>query len=132
MYSPISIFNSISISLLVCQLKSEIIQNCPINCRCDLTRGRVFCHNRGFIRIPKNIPPDTKTLNLQDNQLENSAELDRNQLYIILARYTLVSIFKTPSFSSINQCVIWSRLDCSWCQHNLSDLATLNIETEKW
>ena len=61
-------------------MKSEIIQNCPINCRCDLTRGRVFCHNRGFIRIPKNIPPDTKTLNLQDNQLENSAELDRKQL----------------------------------------------------
>ena len=42
--------------------KADIFQSCPSECRCDINKDRVFCHNRGLVRIPKNIPRDTTQL----------------------------------------------------------------------
>ena len=61
---------------LILYSQAAIIQSCPRQCRCDPLKDRVFCHSRGLIKIPKNIPRDTTQLFLQDNKLQNSDELD--------------------------------------------------------
>ena len=49
---------------------------CPVACRCDGSRKRVYCNSRALKSIPTDIPIDTKVLYLQDNQLASSEELD--------------------------------------------------------
>lgn len=56
-------------------LLGGLSEGCPEQCRCD-GRKRVYCNNRNFSAVPKNIPIDTKVLHLQDNELQNSEELD--------------------------------------------------------
>ena len=52
------------------------VQSCPDACRCMPKTKKVYCNNRNLFEIPKNIPEDTKVLFLQDNRLENSAQLE--------------------------------------------------------
>ena len=52
-----------------------MVASCPTECRCD-SKGRVYCNGRALSFIPKGIPEDTKTLHLQDNQLESGYELN--------------------------------------------------------
>ena len=58
---------------MISALRAEL---CPIECRCELSRQRTFCHNRGLVRVPLNIPTSTKILYLQDNMLSSSDLLD--------------------------------------------------------
>ena len=78
---------------------------CPTGCRCEFVRQRVFCHNRGLVRIPMNIPRTTKMLYLQDNLLSSSVLLD-NELSRLtqLTRLMLYNnnLTRIPSVSSLH------------------------------
>ena len=78
---PITIYSQInplsSSSFLTSRTRIDFCRSLPSSeCRCEFSRQRVFCHNRGLVRIPLNIPPTTKILYLQDNLLTNSDALD--------------------------------------------------------
>lgn len=78
---------------------------CPTGCRCEFVRQRVFCHNRGLVRIPMNIPTTTKMLYLQDNLLSSSVLLD-NELSRLtqLTRLMLYNnnLTRIPSVASVH------------------------------
>ena len=57
-------------------ISSKSGTKCPVACRCDGLRKRVYCNSRALKSIPDDIPIDTKVLYLQDNQLASNAELD--------------------------------------------------------
>ena len=96
---------------------------CPSQCRC--TRGRVYCNNRGFTEIPQGIPPGTKILYLQDNELENSDQLDRT-----LSRLTQER-FKTRS----EDIIIYKGGGPNWNRSNWDKIlfigALLNIQQKR-
>ena len=76
---------------------------CPVACRCDGLRKRVYCNSRALKSIPDDIPIDTKVLYLQDNQLASNAELDITLSTLVnLERVMLYSnqLTSIPKFNS--------------------------------
>ena len=76
---------------------------CPVACRCDGLRKRVYCNSRALKSIPENIPIDTKVLYLQDNQLASNVELDITLSTLVnLERVMLYSnqLTQIPKFNS--------------------------------
>ena len=76
---------------------------CPVACRCDGSRKRVYCNSRALKSIPTDIPIDTKVLYLQDNQLASSEELDVTLSTLVnLERVMLYSnqLRQIPKFNS--------------------------------
>ncbi|XP_076840742.1 biglycan b [Brachyhypopomus gauderio] len=52
----------------------EIFPECPFGCHCQLKV--VQCSDLGLTAVPKNIPPDTKLLDLQNNHITELKEHD--------------------------------------------------------
>ncbi|KAM9377471.1 leucine-rich repeat-containing protein 4.2 [Pholidichthys leucotaenia] len=52
------------------ELGSAKPQNCPGVCSCTNQLTKVVCTRRGLIRVPPNIPPNTRYLNLMENSIE--------------------------------------------------------------
>ena len=76
---------------------------CPVACRCDGLRKRVYCNSRALKSIPDDIPIDTKVLYLQDNQLASNVELDITLSTLVnLERVMLYSnqLTQIPKFNS--------------------------------
>ena len=79
------------------------LAKCPVACRCDGSRKRVYCNSRALKSIPTDIPIDTKVLYLQDNQLASSEELDITLSTLVnLERVMLYSnqLTQIPKFNS--------------------------------
>ena len=79
------------------------LAKCPVACRCDGSRKRVYCNSRALKSIPTDIPIDTKVLYLQDNQLGSSEELDITLSTLVnLERVMLYSnqLTQIPKFNS--------------------------------
>ena len=86
---------------------SEIASNeeCPVGCRCEFVRQQVFCHNRGLMKIPLNIPRTTKMLYLQENMLSSTSLLDRELSKLTqLTRLMLYdnNLTRIPTLSSVH------------------------------
>ncbi|XP_072345451.1 leucine-rich repeat transmembrane protein FLRT1-like [Scyliorhinus torazame] len=47
-----------------------VVSTCPNTCRCD--NGFVYCNDRGLTSIPAEIPEDSTTLFLQNNEINNA------------------------------------------------------------
>ncbi|XP_039077749.1 leucine-rich repeat and transmembrane domain-containing protein 1 [Hyaena hyaena] len=47
----------------------RVVCGCPVRCRCHSSSHSVDCSRRGLAEIPPDLPPQTLTLNLQDNQI---------------------------------------------------------------
>ncbi|KAK7892184.1 hypothetical protein WMY93_024147 [Mugilogobius chulae] len=45
-------------------------QNCPAVCSCTNQLSKVVCTRRGLVRVPPNIPTNTRYLNLMENSIE--------------------------------------------------------------
>ncbi|XP_048456695.1 leucine-rich repeat transmembrane protein FLRT3 [Rhincodon typus] len=60
--------------------QSVTVETCPSVCRCD--GGFVYCNDRGLTSIPTGIPPDSTTLFLQNNQI-NNAGIPRELLNLV-------------------------------------------------
>lgn len=43
--------------------------SCPEKCRCHLASGSVDCSHRALAEIPPDLPPQTRTLHLQNNRI---------------------------------------------------------------
>ncbi|XP_040894582.1 leucine-rich repeat-containing protein 4.2 [Toxotes jaculatrix] len=62
-------------ALSMCQstgpaLGSAYPQNCPGVCSCTNQLSKVVCTRRGLVRVPPNIPANTRYLNLMENSIE--------------------------------------------------------------
>nr|KAF6420709.1 leucine rich repeats and transmembrane domains 1 [Molossus molossus] len=47
----------------------RVVWGCPEKCQCHPASGSVDCGQRGLAEIPPDLPPQTRTLYLQDNQI---------------------------------------------------------------
>ena len=84
-------------------ISSKSGAKCPVACRCDGLRKRVYCNSRALKSIPDDIPIDTKVLYLQDNQLASNTELDITLSTLVnLERVMLYSnqLTSIPKFNS--------------------------------
>ncbi|XP_066100489.1 leucine-rich repeat and transmembrane domain-containing protein 1 isoform X4 [Saccopteryx bilineata] len=45
------------------------VGGCPEKCRCHSTSNSVDCSRQGLVEVPPDLPPQTLTLHLQDNQI---------------------------------------------------------------
>ncbi|KAM8758164.1 leucine-rich repeat and transmembrane domain-containing protein 1 [Rhynchonycteris naso] len=47
----------------------QVVRGCPEKCRCHSTSNSVDCSQQGLVEVPPDLPPQTLTLHLQDNQI---------------------------------------------------------------
>ncbi|XP_058406033.1 leucine-rich repeat and transmembrane domain-containing protein 1 [Diceros bicornis minor] len=47
----------------------QVVCGCPEKCRCHSSSNSVDCSQQGLAEIPSDLPPQTQTLHLQDNQI---------------------------------------------------------------
>ncbi|XP_008586431.1 PREDICTED: leucine-rich repeat and transmembrane domain-containing protein 1 [Galeopterus variegatus] len=47
----------------------QVVSGCPEKCRCRSSSSFVDCSQQGLVEIPSDLPPQTLTLHLQDNQI---------------------------------------------------------------
>lgn len=69
---PIPCFLSVPGDLLLLSSVVFLLRavcGCPEKCRCHQASGSVDCGQRGLAEIPPDLPPQTRTLHLQDNQI---------------------------------------------------------------
>ncbi|XP_011841560.1 PREDICTED: leucine-rich repeat and transmembrane domain-containing protein 1 [Mandrillus leucophaeus] len=49
----------------------QVVYGCPDKCRCHSSTNFVDCSQQGLAEIPSHLPPQTRTLHLQDNQIHH-------------------------------------------------------------
>ncbi|KAF3696947.1 Biglycan Bone/cartilage proteoglycan I PG-S1 Precursor [Channa argus] len=81
------------------EIPSTDIPMCPFGCHCRLRV--VQCSDLGLTEVPKNLPPDTKFLDLQNNQITELKENDfkgLTNLYGLSLRNNLISRVHPKTF----------------------------------
>nr|XP_019579795.1 PREDICTED: leucine-rich repeat and transmembrane domain-containing protein 1 [Rhinolophus sinicus] len=90
----------------------QVVGACPEKCRCHSSSSSVDCSQQGLAEIPSDLPPQTLTLHLQDNQIHQ------------LPAFAFRSV---PQLTSLNLCNNSLSNLAPGAFHGLQHLQVLNL-----